>query len=85
MKYFELLPKITYKFGNVEYEVANIFTRIGLNENFFNSQDLYYQERRENQTSPDKTSFEKYQTFDYYWLLMLANNVYDINKDWPIN
>ncbi len=85
MKYFSVLPRITYKFPTGEYNVIDIFTKVALNSNFFNNTNLYYQEQSENILSPERLSFEKYQTFDYYWLLMLANNVYDVNRDWPSN
>lgn len=85
MKYFSILPRITYKFSTGDYNVIDIFTKVALNRNFFDNTNLYYQEQSENILSPERLSFEKYQTFDYYWLLMLANNVYDVNRDWPAN
>lgn len=83
MIYFNLIPTIKYKFSSGEYTVADIFTRIGLNKNFFKSTELYYEETSDTVLTPDRLSFTKYGTFDYYWLLMLANNVYDVNTDWP--
>jgi hypothetical protein len=83
MIYFNLIPTIKYKFSSGEYTVADIFTRVGLNKNFFKNTELYYEEISDTVLTPDRLSFEKYGTFDYYWLLMLANNVYDVNTDWP--
>ena len=83
MIYFNLIPTIKYTFSSGEYTVADIFTRVGLNDNFFKSTELYYEETRDTPLTPDRLSFEKYGTFDYYWLLMLANKVYDVNTDWP--
>jgi hypothetical protein len=83
MIYFNLIPTIKYKFSSGEYTVADIFTRVGLNKNFFKSTELYYEETSDTVLSPDRLSFQKYGKFDYYWLLMLANNVYDVNTDWP--
>lgn len=85
MKYFTMLPQISYEFETGNYNLIDMFTRVGFNNNFFNNPELYYEEKRDNQISPEKTSFEKYQTFDYYWLLLLANKVYDVNSDWPTN
>ena len=79
MIYFNLIPTIKYKFSSGEYTVADIFTRIGLNKNFFKSTELYYEETSDTVLTPERLSFTKYGTFDYYWLLMLANNVYDVN------
>ena len=83
MIYFDLIPTIKYTFSSGEYTVADIFTRVGLNKNFFKSTELYYEESSDTILTPDRLSFQKYGTFDYYWLLMLANNVYDVNTDWP--
>jgi hypothetical protein len=83
MIYFNLIPTIKYKFSSGEYDVADIFIRVGLKEAFFKSQDLYYEETADPVLTPERLSFQKYGKFDYYWLLMLANNVYDVNKDWP--
>ena len=85
MIYFNLIPTIKYKFSSGEYTVADIFTRIGLNKNFFKSTELYYEETSDTVLTPERLSFTKYGTFDYYWLLMLANNVYDVNTDWPVS
>lgn len=83
MKYFSYLPKIKYKFSNGEYTVVDLFTKVGFSEEFYKNTSLYYQEQSDNILSPEKLSLQKYETFDYYWLLMLVNNVIDINTDWP--
>lgn len=83
MKYFSMLPKIKYTFSNGEYTIIDLFTKVGFNNNFFNNTDLYYEEQSEKLLKPEKLSFEKYENFDYYWLLMLANKVIDVNQDWP--
>lgn len=83
MKYFSYLPKIKYKFTNGEYTVVDLFTKVGLNEEFYKNNTLYYQQQTDNILSPEKLSLEKYETFDYYWLLLLVNNIIDVNTDWP--
>lgn len=85
MKYFEFLPTIKYTFSDGEYTTVDLFTRIGFNENFFNSEILKYEDRLDRPYSPENLSDLKYQTYDYYWILMLANKVYDVNKDWIVS
>jgi|694.fasta_scaffold16364_2 hypothetical protein len=83
MRYFSLLPTIKYKFTNGEYTIVDLFSKVGFNEEFFKNTTLYYEEQRDNILSPERLSLEKYETFDYYWLLMMANKVVDVNTDWP--
>lgn len=83
MKYFSILPKIKYTFDSGEYTVVDLFTKVVFNNNFFNNNELYYEELLNRVQKPERMSFTKYENFDYYWLLMLANNVIDVNQDWP--
>jgi hypothetical protein len=83
MQYLTLLPTIKYKFETGEYTVADLFTRVGFKSTFFSNNRLYYEEKIDPIISPERLSDKIYGTYDYYWLLMLANNVYDVNLDWP--
>jgi hypothetical protein len=85
MKYFSLLPKLTYQFENGEYTVIDIFTKIGVKSNFYSNDFLYYEETVDTVKTPEKYSLSKYGSFDYYWLLMLVNQVYNPHTDWPIS
>lgn len=83
MRYFTYLPKIKYTFETGEYTVPDLFTKVILNDNFFNNDELYYEEQLETPISPEKLSLQKYEKYDHYWLLLLANKIIDVNKDWP--
>lgn len=85
MKYFDFLPKLNYKFQTGEYNVIDIFTKVGIKPNFYKDSSLYYEEFLNSAQTPEKLSFSKYGTFDYYWMLLIINNVYDVHKDWPYN
>ena len=84
MKYFETLPKITYQFSTGEYSVIDIFSRVALKPSFFANTNFYTTQQLEIVLRPEQLSYETYKEFQYYWLLMLVNKVYDVNKDWPV-
>ena len=84
MSYFQYLPQIQYRFSNGTYTVRDVFTKAVFNDNFYKSEDLYYVETTDNIQRPDRLSFSKYGSFEFYWLFLLANKIVDINKDWPL-
>ena len=84
MKYFETLPKITYQFSTGEYSVIDIFSRVGSKPSFFANTNFYTTQQLETVLRPEQLSYETYKEFQYYWLLMLVNKVYDVNRDWPV-
>lgn len=84
MKYFETLPTITYQFSTGEYSVIDIFSRVALKPSFFANTNFYTTQQLETILRPEQLSYETYKEFQYYWLLMLVNKVYDVNKDWPV-
>ena len=84
MKYFDTLPTITYQFSTGEYSVIDIFSRVGLKPSFFANTNFYTTQQLETVLRPDQLSYETYKEFQYYWLLLLVNKIYDVNRDWPI-
>ena len=83
MKYFDILPKIDYEFTSGKQTLPDLFSRVAFTEQFLSNMGFVYQEKQENPSRPENTSINKYDSFDFYWLLLLANNIYDINTDWP--
>lgn len=83
MRYFEQLPKMEYTFSNGVFTVPDLFIKVGIKDSFFQNPDLFYEEYSDKVLRPERLSFLKYGTFDYYWIMMLANKVYDVNRDWP--
>jgi hypothetical protein len=84
MKYFETLPTITYQFSTGEYSVIDIFTRVAFKPSFFANTDFYITQQLETVLRPDQLSYETYKEYEHYWLLLLVNKIYDVNRDWPI-
>jgi hypothetical protein len=84
MKYFQTLPTITYQFSTGEYSVIDIFSRVALKPSFFANPNFYTTQQLETVLRPEQLSYEIYKEFQYYWLLLLVNKVYDVNRDWPV-
>jgi hypothetical protein len=84
MAYFETLPTITYQFPTGEYSVIDIFSRVALKPSFFANTNFYTTQQLETVLRPEQVSYETYKEFEYYWLLLLVNKIYDVNKDWPV-
>lgn len=85
MNYFDFLPTIKYQFSSGEYTVVDIFNRIGVKPNFYSNDFFLYEQTLDNAKTPDRFCMETYGSYDDYWLLMLINNVYDVNRDWPVD
>lgn len=83
MNYFTILPKINYSFSTGNYDVVDIFNRIVFKPEFYLNENYYYEETSEKVLNVEKYSYEKYGNFRFYWLLLLANNVYNPHTDWP--
>jgi len=80
---FNNYPIITYKIGNKDITLVDIFKNIAFtsteNNNAF---DDYYIEDGE---TPELVSRKIYGTTSYAWLVLLVNNILDIKKDWFIS
>lgn len=85
MKYFSSIPKINYQYPNgTVLETTTIFIR----PNIVLSGDINPNTNKytiEDGKSPDKTSKEIYQNSDYFWTLLLTNNIVDFYKEWPVS
>lgn len=84
MKYFSNIPTINYQYPDGKILASKtIFIRpsivlsgdIDPNTNKYVIQDG---------KSPDKISKEVYQNSDYFWSLLLTNNIIDFYKEWPV-
>lgn len=75
------LPKIIY--GN--YTMSNILTRIAAIKSNLNKIDLYYPYVIRDGERPDTIGYDYYGHSDYAWLIFLANDIYDIYSQWPLD
>jgi len=80
--YFKQFPKLFYPTGNTKTLVPDIFRRIHMDKFFANRSNLtpYYVTDGE---TPELVSQNLYGSTKYHWLILLANDIIDVNKEWP--
>ena len=80
--YFKQFPKLFYPTGNTKTLVPDIFRRIHMDKFFANRSILtpYYVTDGE---TPELVSQNLYGSTKYHWLILLANDIIDVNKEWP--
>ena len=84
--YFQSLPKIAYPYNNQKTHtiVPDIFRRAILDKFFKNRMiiDKYYVKDYE---TPEILADKLYGRSDYHWVLLLANDIVDVQREWPIS
>lgn len=85
--YFSYFPKMLYDAeGNGNPKVVTdilrrVVSREGTDENFSALAEYEVQSGE----TPEMTSYKLYGTVDYYWVILLVNNVKDRYYDWPLS
>ena len=80
---FKNYPQITYKIGNKDITLVDIFKNVSFtNVENNNAFDDYYIQDGE---TPESVSLKIYGTTSYAWLVLLVNGILDIKKDWFIS
>jgi len=85
--YFSYFPKMLYDVegnGNPKV-VTDILRRVVSRENTDESFSALAEYNIANGETPEVVSFKVYGTVDYYWILLLVNNIKDRYYDWPLN
>lgn len=84
MLYFTEFPKTNVLIENKSVTLIDIFARVKLLDYIKNNQDFLIQNDYyiEHEKRPEQISYELYGSYDYTWIILTLNNVYDINTDW---
>ena len=82
--YFKALPKMYYPYNGKHTIVPDIFRRIHLDKYFQNRLNLlqYYIGDGE---SPEIVADKFYGSSKYHWLVIIANNIVDVQREWPLS
>lgn len=85
--FFDALPNILYPdFTDTKnLKLAkNIFRRVrgrdSFNAIYMSSVDYVIQDGE----TPDRISFKQYNSTDWYWAILILNNILDVNSQWPL-
>jgi len=87
--YFNNLPTIIYPFKDKNIRVRDIVRRVGI-ENNIAKKALYQKLSIVNYyvtdgEMPEHVSMALYGTVEYYWTVLVLNDIINLNTDWPIH
>lgn len=80
MDYFSYFKKINYD-GVV---IPNIFKRAKIIENIKNNSTYFTFYMVQEGETPDSVAYNMYNDSNMYWLIMLTNNMFNPQFDWPL-
>ena len=82
MAFFRQFPRTAYVIDGSLVNIPDLFRRVGTNDIFDN---LTYMETYDVQDGqrPEHISYDLYDTVDYYWIILVCNNIIDPYHDWP--
>jgi len=84
--FFNSQPNVYYPQSSGGAKLSkNLFRRVrfrdNLNSLYINSTKYTIQEGE----TPEIISYNKYQSTEWYWTILLLNNIIDLNNDWPVD
>jgi hypothetical protein len=88
--YFQNFPRVVYDLnGNpatIDYNlVTNIMTRVSFIKDLQLRTDIYYDYIIKDTDTPENIADRYYGDPNYFWVILLFNNIMDPQFDWPLN
>jgi hypothetical protein len=83
MKYFSNFPKIKYDFREDSVEMMDIFLRPEAKVTYDPKTFGEFTTFIEDGMSPDDVARKVYRNDDYFWFVLMYNDIIDIYKEWP--
>jgi hypothetical protein len=82
---FTLYPKVNFKVNNYDFiRAIDITTTYKIKDFFKNYPGISYQAYAiKDGERPDSVSFKFYNRPDFDWIILLANDIYNIYDEWP--
>ncbi len=78
---FDLIPNINYD-GTI---VKNFFRKVKLRDDAFQYSTIFKTYTVKDGETPQDVSFKFYQNINYYWIILLVNDIQNINTDWGMS
>lgn len=85
MSYFSQFPKTVYSVLGKESTVQDIFRRCSFISEYKPYTDLYSEYVISDGNSPISIAKEIYGSVDFFWVVLLFNEIHSIYTDWPLN
>jgi len=87
--YFSYFPKMYYdavQDGTTSPKlVTDILRRVKIRDGLLNETSAFNKYRILSGETPEMVSYKFYDTVDYYWIILLINNIKDRFFDWPLS
>ena len=86
MQYFKQFPKIIYDItGTGDYKlVTDLLRRVKVRDGIKNNISLFDKYNVKDNETPERVSSRFYGTEDFWWVVLLMNNIKDRYYDWPL-
>ena len=86
-QYFETFPKLLYDIDNTKNFklVTDIFRRIKVREQLKENAALFSKYSVPSGEQPETTSYKHFGTTDYFWIILLLNDITDRYYGWPLS
>lgn len=89
-KYLDVFPKVLYDLSGTTYStnrvvVTNLTFRFGFLKEILNNTSAFYEYTIPESEKPETLAEKIYGTPEAHWVLLLANDKFDPQYDWPLN
>tara|TARA_R110000824_G_scaffold49838_13_gene139700 strand:+ start:697 stop:1380 length:684 start_codon:yes stop_codon:yes gene_type:complete len=85
MKYFNELSHVYYGDSEENFKVVcDIFKRVRVRLEAQSDRAVYYEYQIKDGDTPENISHRYYGSVDYYWVVLLMNEIIDPDFDWPL-
>lgn len=86
MKYFETLPSVvSVDRNNNLLSLKNLVTRAELVDKLKSNVNLFYEYGIQDGDTPEIVAHKYYGDQNRFWIVLMANNIFDPEWDWPLN
>lgn len=86
MSYFKKFPFVTeYTLQGKTYAAMDITRRTGIDESMKDNQNAYVEYEILPGETPEMLADRAYDNANLYWVILLFNNIFDIDSDWPLS
>lgn len=78
--YWDMFGNMNYKIEDLDFRVSNIITStiITFSEDYLEKVDI-------GQAKPEEVAFDLYDSTEYFWVILVANNIVNPFNDWVMN
>lgn len=83
MSYFKYFDRYEYPIKDQTYTLSNITIRAKIPNEILTNERFVVSYNLSERDTPELLSDRLYQTVEYYWIVLLYNQIYDMENQWP--